>query len=262
MKNILISNDDGVLGPGILASKQALEGLANVVVVAPQENNSAVGRKVNIMKHMYLENYELADGSMAYGLSGTPADSVNVGINYVCDEVPDLVVTGINPGINISRLQITTSGTVCAAIEAVGLGIPAIACSLFLDDDCFKQDDEGNWYVDTDYSFAQKILAKLVKKVLDDGMPDGVDLFNLNIPSKPSSDKIKITRLADSMLKFNILERVDDDGNDTVMNVPELIEDYEEGTDGYCLLVERRPSLTPLNVHFGAEISNLEDWEF
>ncbi|ADC46271.1 5'-nucleotidase SurE2 [Methanobrevibacter ruminantium M1] len=262
MKNILISNDDGVMGPGILASKQALEGLANVVVVAPQENNSAVGRKVNIMKHMYLENYELADGSMAYGLSGTPADSVNVGINYVCDEVPDLVVTGINPGINISRLQITTSGTVCAAIEAVGLGIPAIACSLFLDDDCFKQDDEGNWYVDTDYSFAQKILAKLVKKVLDEGMPDGVDLFNLNIPSKPLSDKIKITRLADSMLKFNILERVDDDGNDTVMNVPELIEDYEEGTDGYCLLVERRPSLTPLNVHFGAEISNLEDWEF
>lgn len=262
MKNILISNDDGVMGPGILASKQALEGLANVVVVAPQENNSAVGRKVNIMKHMYLENYELADGSMAYGLSGTPADSVNVGINYVCDEVPDLVVTGINPGINISRLQITTSGTVCAAIEAVGLGIPAIACSLFLDDDCFKQDDEGNWYVDTDYSFAQKILAKLVKKVLDEGMPDGVDLFNLNIPSKPLSDKIKITRLADSMLKFNILERVDDDGNDTVMNVPELIEDYEEGTDGYCLLVERRPSLTPLNVHFGAEISNLENWEF
>lgn len=262
MKNILISNDDGVLGPGILASKQALEGLANVVVVAPQENNSAVGRKVNIMKHMYLENYELADGSMAYGLSGTPADSVNVGINYVCDEVPDLVVTGINPGINISRLQITTSGTVCAAIEAVGLGIPAIACSLFLDDDCFKQDDEGNWYVDTDYSFAQKILAKLVRKVLDEGMPDGVDLFNLNIPSKPSSDKIKITRLADSMLKFNILERVDDDGNDTVMNVPELIEDYEEGTDGYCLLVERRPSLTPLNVYFGAEISNLKDWEF
>ena len=262
MKNILISNDDGVMGPGILASKQALEGLANVVVVAPQENNSAVGRKVNIMKHMYLENYELADGSMAYGLSGTPADSVNVGINYVCDEMPDLVVTGINPGINISRLQITTSGTVCAAIEAVGLGIPAIACSLFLDDDCFKQDDEGNWYVDTDYSFAQKILAKLVKKVLDEGIPDGVDLFNLNIPSKPLSDKIKITRLADSMLKFNILERVDDDGNDTVMNVPELIEDYEEGTDGYCLLVERRPSLTPLNVHFGAEISNLEDWEF
>ena len=53
MKNILISNDDGVLGPGILANKQALEDFANVTVVAPQENNSAVGRKVNIMKHMY-----------------------------------------------------------------------------------------------------------------------------------------------------------------------------------------------------------------
>ena len=262
MKNILISNDDGVFGPGILATKQALEGIANTVVVAPQENNSAVGRKVNIMKHMYLEECELADGSMAYGLSGTPADSVNVGINYVCGDKPDLVVTGINPGINISRLQITTSGTVCAAIEAVGLGVPAIACSLFLDDDCFKQDDEGNWYVETDYGFAQKILAKVVEKVLDEGLPEGVDLFNLNIPSKPSSDKIKVTRLADSMLKFNILERVDDDGNDTVMNVPELIEDFDEGTDGHCVLSLRRPSLTPLSVHFDSGICNLEDWEF
>ena len=249
MKNILISNDDGVLGPGILANKQALEDFADVTVVAPQENNSAVGRKVNIMKHMYLKEYELADGSSAYGLSGTPADSVNVGINYVCDEKPDLVVTGINPGINISRFQITTSGTVCAALEAVGLGVPAIACSLFLDDDCFKQDEEGNWYVDTDYSFAQEILAKVVKKVLDEGLPEGVDLFNLNI-------------LADRMLDFNILERVDDEGNDTVMNVPQLIEEYEEGTDGHCLLVERRPSLTPLSVDFGGKITGLEDWEF
>ena len=64
MKNILISNDDGVLGPGILANKQALEDFANVTVVAPQENNSAVGRKVNIMKHMYLKEYELSDGSL------------------------------------------------------------------------------------------------------------------------------------------------------------------------------------------------------
>lgn len=262
MKNILISNDDGVLAPGILATKQALEDFANTIVVAPQENNSAVGRKVNIMKHMYLDKYELADGSMAYGLSGTPADSVNVGINYVCEEKPDLVVTGINPGINISKAQITTSGTVCAAIEAVGQDIPAIAASLFLDDDCFKQDEEGNWYVDTDYSFAQKILKKVVKKVLDEGLPQGVDLLNLNIPSKPLSDKIKITTLADKMLDFNILERVDDDGNDTVMNVPQLLEDFKEGSDGHCVLVERRPSLTPLNIDLTGNINDVDNWEF
>ncbi len=262
MKNILISNDDGVLGPGILATKQALEGMANLTVVAPQENNSAVGRKVNIMKHMYLDKYELADGSMAYGLSGTPADSVNVGINYVCEEKPDLVVTGINPGINISKAQLTTSGTVCAALEAVGQGIPAIAASLFIDDDCFKQDEEGNWYVDADYTFAKKILSKLVKKVLDEGLPEGVDLFNLNIPSKPLSDKIKITTLADKMLEFNILERVDDEGNDTVMNVPQLTEEFKEGSDGYCLMVERRPSLTPLNIDLGGTIKEVKNWEF
>jgi 5'-nucleotidase len=102
----------------------------------------------------------------------------------------------------------------------------------------------------------------VVKKVLDEGLPEGVDLFNLNIPSKPLSDKIKITTLADKMLDFNILERVDDDGNDTVMNVPQLVEDYDEGTDGYCLLVERRPSLTPLSVNFTAKAIDLEEWEF
>lgn len=262
MKNILISNDDGVLAPGILATKQALGDLANLTVVAPKENNSSVGRKVNIMKHLYLDKYELADGSEAYGLSGTPSDSVNVGINYVCDKKPDLVVTGINPGINISKSEITISGTVCAALEAVAQGVPAIACSLFLDDDCFKKDENGQWYVDADYSFAQKILVKLVKKVLDEGLSEGINLLNLNIPSKPLSDKIKITYLADKMLESNILEREDDDGNDTVMIVPKLVENFKEGTDGYCLLVERRPSLTPLNIDLTGKINEVDNWEF
>lgn len=259
MKNILISNDDGVMAPGILASKQALEDLANIIVVAPKENNSSVGRKVNIMKHLYLDEYELEDGTKAFGLSGTPADSVNVGINYICDEKPDLVVTGINPGINIG-VEITTSGTVCAALEAVSQGIPAIACSLFLEDDAFKQDEEGNWYVEADYAFAQEILAKVVKKVLEEGFPEDVNLLNLNVPSHPKSDEIKITSLAPKMLESFIYERVDDDGNDTIMIVPQLVEKYPEGTDGHALLIEKYPSLTPLHIDLTGNIESLKNW--
>ena len=111
--NILISNDDGVFAPGILAAKQAVEDLADVTVVAPDKNNSSVGRRLTLFKHLKIESCELEDKSRAYSVSGSPADSVVVGAKYVMDEKPDLVISGINQGVNIS-CDITSSGTVCA----------------------------------------------------------------------------------------------------------------------------------------------------
>ena len=118
--NILISNDDGVFAPGILAAKQAVEDLANVCVVAPDKNNSSVGRRLTLFKHLEINQCELDDGSPAYSVSGSPADCVVVGADYVMDAKPDLVISGINQGVNIS-CDITSSGTVCAAFEAVVL---------------------------------------------------------------------------------------------------------------------------------------------
>ncbi len=100
--NILISNDDGVFAPGILAAKQAVEDIANVTVVAPDKNNSSVGRRLTLFKHLKIDSYELEDGSQAYSVSGSPADAVIVGADYVMDLMPDLVITGINQGVNIS----------------------------------------------------------------------------------------------------------------------------------------------------------------
>ena len=145
MKKILISNDDGVLAPGIFAAKEAVKDLGEVIVVAPQENNSGVGRRLSMFKHINLKKYEMEDGFEAYGVSGSPADSVIVGANYVLDEKPDIVITGINTGINISKNDITSSGTVCAALEAVAMGIPAISASVFLDYSAFKQDENREW---------------------------------------------------------------------------------------------------------------------
>ena len=80
--NILISNDDGVFAPGILAAKQAVEDLANVCVVAPDKNNSSVGRRLTLFKHLEINQCELDDGSPAYSVSGSPADCVVVGADY------------------------------------------------------------------------------------------------------------------------------------------------------------------------------------
>ena len=268
--NILISNDDGVFAPGILAAKQAVEDLANVCVVAPDKNNSSVGRRITLFRHLQLDSVELEDGSPAYSVSGSPADAVIVGANYVMDEKPDLVITGINSGVNIS-CDITSSGTVCAALEAVSLGIPAIAASLFMDPKTsYKRDEKGEWYLDYDFTLAKKVLHDLVEKIIDRGFPDGVDLFNLNVPSNYDCEDVKITHLSHRMLDKRVIDNSESseifeypleenqNSDDLVMITSNLVQEYEKDSDGYALLVEKRPSLTPLNVNM--TYHDLEDW--
>lgn len=270
--NILISNDDGVLAQGILAAKQAVEDLANVTVVAPDRNNSSVGRRISLFKHLKLESCELEDGSLAYSVTGSPADAVIVGANYVMDEKPDLVISGINQGVNMS-CDITSSGTVCAAFEAVSLGIPAIAVSLFVDPrTSYKQDENGEWYIDYDFTLTKKVLHDLVLRIMNEGFPEGVDLFNLNVPSNYESEDVKITDLSHKMLDKNVIDSTDEekaelfnypldesqDSDDLVMITSELVKQYEKGSDGYALLVEKCPSLTPLSVNM--TYRELKDW--
>ena len=261
--NILISNDDGVFAPGILAAKQAVEDLANVTVVAPDKNNSSVGRRISLFKHLKIDSCELEDGSLAYSVSGSPADAVIVGVDYVMDEKPDLVITGINAGVNIS-CDITSSGTVCAAFEAVSLGIPAIAVSLFIDPNTsYKQDENGEWYVDYDFTLTKKVLHDLVLKIINEGFPDNVNLFNLNVPSNYESEDVKITYLSHKMIDKKVIDNTDKEkeeffnysldenheSDNLIMITSNLVKEYGEGSDGYALFVEKRPSLTPLNIN-------------
>lgn len=270
--NILISNDDGVNAEGILAAKQAVEDLANVYVVAPDKNNSSVGRRLTLFKHLELDKCELEDGSPAYSVSGSPADAVIVGADYVMDVKPDLVITGINQGVNIS-CDITSSGTVCAAFEAVSLGIPAIAASLFIDPKtAYKQDENGEWYVEYDFDLAKKVLHDLVLKIKNEGFPEGVDLFNLNVPTNYESEEVKITTLSHKMLDKHVIDNTDEEkaeifnypldknqeSDDLIMIASDLVKDYEPGSDGYALFVEKCPSLTPLDVNMTSK--GLKNW--
>ena len=261
--NILISNDDGVFAPGILAAKQAVEDLANVTVVAPDKNNSSVGRRLSLFKHLKIDSCNLEDESSAYSVSGSPADCIVVGAGYVMKEKPDLVICGINQGVNIS-CDITSSGTVCAALEAVSLGIPAIAVSLFIDPKTdYKQDEKGEWYIDYDFTLAKKVLHDLVLKIKNDGFPQGVDLFNLNVPSNYESEDVKITHLSPKMLDKRVIDNTDEEkfdifnypldenqeSDELIMITSDLVKEYEDGSDGYALFVEKQPSLTPLNIN-------------
>lgn len=174
--------------------------------------------------------------------------------------------------MNIS-CDVTSSGTVCAAFEAVSMGIPAIAVSLFIDPKTsYKQDENGEWYVDYDFTLAKKVLHDLVLKIIDKGFPKDVDLFNLNVPTNHESEEVKITNLSHNMLDKKVIDNTDEEkseifnyhleenqkSDDLIMIASDLIKEYEEGSDGYALFVEKCPSLTPLNVDMASK--NLKEW--
>jgi 5'-nucleotidase len=126
---ILVTNDDGIDAPGLLALKQALQTLADVTVVAPSHNWSASGHTKTMHKPLRVEKRTLRDGSPAYATDGAPTDCVALVMLGLLPEKPALVVSGINPGANLAH-DLTYSGTVAAAMEGAINNIPSMAVSI------------------------------------------------------------------------------------------------------------------------------------
>ncbi len=168
---ILVTNDDGVQAPGILALKTALEAIpgADVFVVAPERPRSAAGHAITLHKPLRLSQVSLADGSQAYAASGTPADCVVLGAQEVMQGRVDLVVSGINHGPNLGW-DVHYSGTVAAAKEAAMIGYPAIAVSV------------ASYAADVRYDAAAAFAARLAVWLFERPMPERT-LLNVNVPS-------------------------------------------------------------------------------
>ncbi len=172
-KTVLITNDDGFDASGLKALIEAIKPIANVVVVAPTLQKSASGHSLTLTRPLrFIEIdknfYKLDDG--------TPSDCIFLALNKLFqNNLPDLVVSGINIGANMGE-DITYSGTVAAAMEAVLQGIPAIAISQV----CMKNCNEVE---KLEYKLAKEAIAKIVKQVLNKGFPlNDRKLLNINIP--------------------------------------------------------------------------------
>lgn len=163
---ILVTNDDGVRSPGIRALATALKVLGRVVVVAPDRNRSAVGHALTLERPLRAEEIK----PDVYAVDGMPTDCINLGIHGLLRETPDLVVSGINCGSNVGD-DITYSGTVCAAMEASLMGLPAFSISL----------DSKNFQTD-DLALAANFSCQIGKQILRNGLP--ADTFlNVNVPA-------------------------------------------------------------------------------
>jgi len=161
---ILVSNDDGIEAEGIAALARAMATLGDVVVVAPAHNPSGAGHSLTLGRPLRVAS--VAPGWFA--VEGTPTDCVNLGFFKLFDRLPDLVVSGINAGLNIGD-DVTYSGTVAAALEATLLGRPAIAVSM-------DRSGAMSW------AAAEDIARRIAARVLEKGLPPDT-LLNVNVPA-------------------------------------------------------------------------------
>ncbi len=248
MWKILITNDDGLYSLGLRASYDALRDLGEVYVVAPMIQKSGVGRSISIMTPIRMSIVNV-NGMKVYAVDGTPTDAVILGIYEVIGEIPDLIVSGINLGENLSTEAVTTSGTVCSALEGATHGCKAIAISL-------QMPDHEKFEVfpkDFDFGLAKRVLRKIALKVLRDGMPRGVDVLNVNVPSKPRGEEIVVTRLARKLYKTRVEKRFDPRGREYYWIYGVEIEDADFGTDIHALR-EGKISVTPISVDLTSRV--------
>ncbi len=168
--HILVTNDDGVWAPGLLALAQEIRKLGRVTILGPDRNWSVSGHVKTLDRPLRVRETTLADGSPALATDGAPSDCVALALLGLIDPT-DLVVSGINPTANISH-DVTYSGTVTAAMEAVISNVKGIAVSLNSPEAARDS---------LDYSTAAIVARKIAEKVLTDGLPDGV-VLNVNVP--------------------------------------------------------------------------------
>ena len=168
---ILVTNDDGVRAPGILAVAQALQPLGEVTIAAPSENQSGKGHSIVTSDPIFVDQVTLTGGLRGFSIIATPATCVKVGVRALMSSRPDLVVSGINRGYNLGMVTYV-SGTVGAAREAALMGIPAIASSLSVEE--------------TNYAAAAEIVRQVAEVVRQRGLEAGV-LLNVNVPPGPQT---------------------------------------------------------------------------
>ena len=222
---ILVTNDDGISAPGIRALIAVMEELGDVVVVAPDSPQSAMGHAITINNMLHLNKISSSDALVTqFSCSGTPVDCVKIAVNEILKQKPDLCVSGVNHGSN-SSINVIYSGTMSAAVEAGIEGIPAIGFSL----------SDYDW--NADFETFKPYIKKIALEVLQNGLQDGV-VLNVNFPKRKSEGLkgIKICRQAKAMWQEKFDKRISPMGKEYYWLTGEFInQDKGEDTDEWAL---------------------------
>jgi 5'-nucleotidase len=248
--HILVTNDDGVDAPGLLALNQALREVADTTVFAPSHNWSASGHVKTMHKPLRVGETHLADNTRALITSGAPSDCVALAFMGVVERPIDMVVSGINRGPNLGH-DVTYSGTVTAAMEGAIAGVPAISVSL-------------GTYEEADFTFAARVAAQLAHEVTRRGLPPET-LLNVNVPAVPEEEiaGIMVTRMGLRIYYDELIRRIDPKGRPYYwIGGKEPGGVLEEGTDLWAV-ANNYVSVTPLQLDLTAHrlIEQVKAWE-
>lgn len=253
--HILVTNDDGITHPGIMALVNAMKGLGEVTVLAPDRNWSGAGHVKTLHDPLRVRPTKMADGTPAFMSDGAPSDCVALALLGYIEKKIDLVVSGINPYANIGD-DMTYSGTVTAAMEAAIGGIPGVAFSL---DSPIVAESEK------DFSAAATFATRIAARVAKQGLPRNT-LLNVNVPYRPLDEikGIRVTRQGLRVYRDELVKRIDPQGSpyywiggDFPTGVP------EEGTD-VGALNEGYVSVTPLQMDMTAHelMPEIREWSW
>ena len=241
--HILLTNDDGVFAPGLLALAQSLQGIGELTIVAPDRNWSASGHVKTMHRPLRVTETNLQDGTPALSTDGAPSDCVALALLGLVKKQIDLVVSGINPFPNVGH-DVTYSGTVTAAMEATLSGLPGVAFSL---------DSNRTHTKPLDYEPAARVAATIVRQIHSAGLPNGT-LLNVNVPYVPIEEMrgVAVTRQGQRVYRDALVEREDPRGRKYYWiggDIPTGVPD--EGTD-FWALSEQKVSITPLMMNLTA----------
>ena len=248
---ILVTNDDSIIAPGIRTLIEVMKTIGEVIVVAPDSPQSAMGHAITINSTLHLDKIKLdTDLEHEYSCSGTPVDCVKIAVHEILKRKPDLCVSGINHGSN-SSINVIYSGTMSAAVEAGIEGIPAIGFSHV----------DYSW--DTDFEPIKEYVKKISLEVLENGLPEGV-ILNVNFPkaNKEPIKGIKICRQAKAMWKEKFDKRTNPQGKEYYWLTGEFVnQDKGQDTDEYALengYISIVPVQFDLTAHHA--IQTLNNW--
>jgi len=257
-KQILLTNDDGILSPGLWAAAEALSHLGFVTVVAPREQSSGMGRSLpSTSDGLIREETVEVRGQIwkAYAVGGSPAQAVLHALLEILPQKPDLVVSGINYGENVAA-GVTVSGTIGAAMEAAASGLPALAVSLETD-----KIHHLSYSTEVNFSVAAQFTARFAQAILERGLPAGVDLLKIDLPSDATPETAWVwTQL--SRQRYFLPTRPQRDswlqpGTVGYEMRPDL-EREPADSDVFVLSRKRLVSVTPLTLDFTARVEPAE----
>ncbi|MBU4399022.1 MAG: 5'/3'-nucleotidase SurE [Planctomycetes bacterium] len=254
---ILLTNDDGIYAPGLAALERELRTLGEVVVVAPATEQSGVGHAITylsplIVKEVFRnDNGPGDDRRWGWAVEGSPADCVKIGVQQFCPRPPDMVVSGINGGLN-AGINVLYSGTVAAAIEGAFFGITSVAVSLEFDEHAR-------------YDRAARLACAIIRQILENKTPEP-QLYNLNVPTAALTGEPEVCVVPMNVTRYGggFEKRVDPWGRDYYWltgGPPQSVPGHE--TD-LSALAKGKVTITPLDYDLTrrAALDEMRRWEF